>query len=320
MPPRCSWRSVPSTARRRSASRCRSTSSGRWSTVTAVPAGLRDRLFRADRGRRRAGQQRGDRGGRRIPGPRRDPGHDRAAGRGRRHVAAHRGEDLDHVAAEPDPRLRHGPDRRHGPGRGRVVAGRSRRGRRRAPPRVRGDGDAWLGVRVGSSCASRACPRTRSSCGGAATEPDPRGAAPGAWFGIAIAATYLGWGRAPGTTVARWALDRRPGDGKTAVADVPSVQLRLGRARCGAARGADRRPGCRATLGRGDRRGRHGRLGRRGRGRAARQAGRHPRGRRRDRRGAPDRRRSRASSPVPSSARSVTRAPASSTRRSRTWH
>ena len=30
--------------------------------------------------------------------------------------------------------------------------------------------------------------------------------------------------------VARWALDRRPGDGKTSVADVPSVQLRLGRA------------------------------------------------------------------------------------------
>ncbi len=29
--------------------------------------------------------------------------------------------------------------------------------------------------------------------------------------------------------VARWALDRRPGDGSTAVADLPSVQLRLGR-------------------------------------------------------------------------------------------
>ena len=31
------------------------------------------------------------------------------------------------------------------------------------------------------------------------------------------------------TDVARWALDRRPGDGSTAVADIPSVQLRLGR-------------------------------------------------------------------------------------------
>ena len=62
-----------------------------------------------------------------------------------------------------------------------------------------------------------------------ATEPDPRGAAPGAWFGIAVAATYLGVGEGARANVARWALDRRPGDGKTSVADVPSVQLRLGR-------------------------------------------------------------------------------------------
>ena len=61
------------------------------------------------------------------------------------------------------------------------------------------------------------------------SEPDPRGPAPGAWFGIAIAATYLGVGEGRRTGVARWALDRRPGDGTTAVADVPSVQLRLGR-------------------------------------------------------------------------------------------
>ncbi len=61
-------------------------------------------------------------------------------------------------------------------------------------------------------------------------EPDPRGLAPGAWFGIAIAATYLGVGEGARDNVARWALDRRPGDGKTAVADVPGVQLRLGRA------------------------------------------------------------------------------------------
>jgi len=60
-------------------------------------------------------------------------------------------------------------------------------------------------------------------------EPDPRGSAPGAWFGISIAATYLGVGVGARTDVARWALDRRPGDGTTAVADVPSVQLRLGR-------------------------------------------------------------------------------------------
>jgi alkylation response protein AidB-like acyl-CoA dehydrogenase len=62
-----------------------------------------------------------------------------------------------------------------------------------------------------------------------ATDPDPRGAAPGAWFGMAIAATYLGVGEGARANVARWAIDRRPGDGTTSVADVPSVQLRLGR-------------------------------------------------------------------------------------------
>ena len=62
-----------------------------------------------------------------------------------------------------------------------------------------------------------------------AREPDPRGAAPGAWFGIAIGAVYLGIGEGARDGVARWARDRRPGDGSTAVADIPSVQLRLGR-------------------------------------------------------------------------------------------
>jgi len=61
-------------------------------------------------------------------------------------------------------------------------------------------------------------------------EPEPRGPAPGAWFGIAIAATYLGVGEGARDAVARWARDRRPGDGSSSVADVPSVQLRLGRA------------------------------------------------------------------------------------------
>jgi alkylation response protein AidB-like acyl-CoA dehydrogenase len=60
-------------------------------------------------------------------------------------------------------------------------------------------------------------------------EPDPRGAAPGAWFAMAVAATYLGVGEGTRATVARWALERRPGDGSTAVAEIPSVQLRLGR-------------------------------------------------------------------------------------------
>jgi alkylation response protein AidB-like acyl-CoA dehydrogenase len=62
-----------------------------------------------------------------------------------------------------------------------------------------------------------------------AGEPDPRGPAPGAWFAMAVAATYLGVGEGARQAVARWALERRPGDGSTAVAEVPSVQLRLGR-------------------------------------------------------------------------------------------
>jgi len=62
-----------------------------------------------------------------------------------------------------------------------------------------------------------------------AGEPDPRGAAPAAWFAMAVAATYLGVGEGARAGVARWALDRRPGDGSTTVAEVPSVQLRLGR-------------------------------------------------------------------------------------------
>lgn len=61
------------------------------------------------------------------------------------------------------------------------------------------------------------------------SEPDPRGPAPGAWFAMAVAATYLGVGEGARAAVARWALERRPGDGSTAVAEIPSVQLRLGR-------------------------------------------------------------------------------------------
>ena len=62
-----------------------------------------------------------------------------------------------------------------------------------------------------------------------ATDPDPRGPAPAAWFGIAVAATYLGVGEGARADVARWALDRRPGDGSTSVADLGSIQVRLGR-------------------------------------------------------------------------------------------
>lgn len=59
--------------------------------------------------------------------------------------------------------------------------------------------------------------------------PDPRGPAPGYWFAAVVAATYLGVGEGARRDVVRWALDRRPGDGSTAVADIPSVRLRLGR-------------------------------------------------------------------------------------------
>jgi alkylation response protein AidB-like acyl-CoA dehydrogenase len=62
-----------------------------------------------------------------------------------------------------------------------------------------------------------------------AGEPDPRGPAPSAWFAMAVGATYLGVGEGARRAVAHWAIDRRPGDGSTAVADIPSVQLRLGR-------------------------------------------------------------------------------------------
>ena len=46
---------------------------------------------------------------------------------------------------------------------------------------------------------------------------------------MAVASTYLGVGEGARSAVARWALDRRPGDGSTAVADFPTVQVRLGR-------------------------------------------------------------------------------------------
>jgi len=60
-------------------------------------------------------------------------------------------------------------------------------------------------------------------------EPDPRGSAPSAWFAACVAAAYLGVGEGARRRVARWALDRRPGDGATAVADLPTVRVRLGR-------------------------------------------------------------------------------------------
>jgi alkylation response protein AidB-like acyl-CoA dehydrogenase len=62
-----------------------------------------------------------------------------------------------------------------------------------------------------------------------AAGPDPRGPAPGAWFGVVVAAVYLGVGEGARRDVVRWAIDRRPGDGSTAVADLPTIGVRLGR-------------------------------------------------------------------------------------------
>jgi len=59
--------------------------------------------------------------------------------------------------------------------------------------------------------------------------PDPRGPAPGAWFGAVVAAVYLGVGEGARRDVVRWAIDRRPGDGASAVADLPTIGVRLGR-------------------------------------------------------------------------------------------
>ena len=59
-----------------------------------------------------------------------------------------------------------------------------------------------------------------------------------------------GWGRAPAPTSPAGRSTGGPGDGSTAVADIPSVQLRLGRLDADAAGRADRRARRRAALGR----------------------------------------------------------------------
>jgi alkylation response protein AidB-like acyl-CoA dehydrogenase len=60
-------------------------------------------------------------------------------------------------------------------------------------------------------------------------DPDPRGASAPGWFGMVLAATYLGVGESARAEVVRWAIERRPGDGSTSVAEIPTVQVRLGR-------------------------------------------------------------------------------------------
>jgi len=62
-----------------------------------------------------------------------------------------------------------------------------------------------------------------------AGQRDPRNFSALAWFGLCVAAVYLGVGEGARDTLLRWAVERKPGDGGTAVADIPSVRLRLGR-------------------------------------------------------------------------------------------
>ncbi|MFM8333048.1 MAG: acyl-CoA dehydrogenase family protein [Candidatus Methylumidiphilus sp.] len=58
---------------------------------------------------------------------------------------------------------------------------------------------------------------------------DPRSQTPLAWFGLCVAAVYLGVGEGARAAVLRWARTRKPGDTGQPVANLPSVRLRLGR-------------------------------------------------------------------------------------------
>lgn len=60
-------------------------------------------------------------------------------------------------------------------------------------------------------------------------QPDPRGPAPQVWFGLAVAATYLGIGEGARTAVATLARERRPADAPRGIGTIPSVAIRLGR-------------------------------------------------------------------------------------------
>lgn len=60
-------------------------------------------------------------------------------------------------------------------------------------------------------------------------EKDIRGISPVAWFGLCVAAVYLGIGEGARAALLDWALNRQPNDCATVVADLPSVRIRLGR-------------------------------------------------------------------------------------------
>ncbi len=58
---------------------------------------------------------------------------------------------------------------------------------------------------------------------------DPRRASALAWFGLCVAAVYLGVGEGARSALVHWAVQRKPVDGTTAVADIPAVRIRLGK-------------------------------------------------------------------------------------------
>jgi alkylation response protein AidB-like acyl-CoA dehydrogenase len=61
------------------------------------------------------------------------------------------------------------------------------------------------------------------------TVPSPSRASALAWFGLCVAAVYLGVGEGARLAVVRWAIDRKPGNGLTSVADLPLIRARMGR-------------------------------------------------------------------------------------------
>ncbi len=90
-----------------------------------------------------------------------------------------------------------------------------------------------LGMRASASGLLRltevCLPEDRLIAERRAGERDPRSCSALAWFGLCVAAVYLGVGEGARDALLSWAVERRPGDGGTAVADIPSVRIRLGR-------------------------------------------------------------------------------------------
>ena len=201
----------PSTGRPRSGSRCRSTSSERRSQMPELARRhCASGSFRAivDDGALVNNAATEEGGG--SPSRGAIPGTDRR-GRCRRQLAAHRREDLDHLAAEPAPTPSSPPGSADAerPS-GRAVLVDLRVARRRAIGRVRGARACAARRPAGSCSTTSACRPTPWSLERRVDEPDARGPAPGAWFGIAIAATYLGIGEGARATsrAGRWTAAR----------------------------------------------------------------------------------------------------------------